>query len=143
MSGLIINYVLPPDASELHELLVPFLLRRVKSQVLKDLPHRSEVILFHGLSALQKKYYKAILTKDLGKCEQGRIQGEGFLWILTTPHPHFGGPQNFIEREIQLCACCECAAFQFLAVTPPPPPPPPPPPSFFGRVPFSCCNGSP
>ena len=31
-----------------------------------DLPEKSEVILYTGLSALQKKYYKAILTKDLG-----------------------------------------------------------------------------
>ena len=28
---------------------------------------KSEVILYSGLSALQKKYYKAILMKDLGK----------------------------------------------------------------------------
>ena len=33
---------------------------------MKDLPTKSEVILYHGMSALQKKYYKAILTKDLG-----------------------------------------------------------------------------
>ena len=37
------------------------------TQVLLDLPMKSEVILYCGLSALQKKYYKAILTKDLGK----------------------------------------------------------------------------
>ncbi|XP_014777205.1 chromodomain-helicase-DNA-binding protein 1-like isoform X1 [Octopus bimaculoides] len=49
--------------SELHQILKPFLLRRVKESVL-DLPNKSEVVLFHGLSALQKKLYKAILTKD-------------------------------------------------------------------------------
>jgi len=38
----------------------------VTIQVLLDLPEKSEVILYTGLSALQKKYYKAILTKDLG-----------------------------------------------------------------------------
>ena len=31
-----------------------------------DLPSKTEVVLYHGLSALQKKFYKAILTKDLG-----------------------------------------------------------------------------
>lgn len=51
--------------SDLHQLLQPFLLRRIKEQVLKDLPKKSEVILFHGLSTVQKKIYKAILTKDL------------------------------------------------------------------------------
>ena len=55
------------EKSELHDMLKPFLLRRVKNEVVKDLPKKSEVILYHGLSALQKKFYKAILTKDLGR----------------------------------------------------------------------------
>ncbi|CAH1226693.1 CHD1L [Branchiostoma lanceolatum] len=50
---------------ELHTMLQPFLLRRVKSEVIKDLPKKSEVILYHGLTSLQKKYYKAILMKDI------------------------------------------------------------------------------
>lgn len=53
-------------ASELHTLLQPFLLRRVKAQVATELPKKTEVVIYHGLSALQKKYYKAILMKDLG-----------------------------------------------------------------------------
>ena len=52
------------DASELHEILKPFLLRRVKNEVVKDLPNKSEMVLYHGLSSLQKKYYKAVLTRD-------------------------------------------------------------------------------
>lgn len=51
-------------ASEIHKILKPFILRRTKTQVLKDLPKRTEVVLYHGLAALQKKFYKAILTKD-------------------------------------------------------------------------------
>jgi len=47
--------------------LEPFLLRRVKAEVASDLPRKSELLLYHGMSALQKKYYKAILTKDLGE----------------------------------------------------------------------------
>lgn len=53
-------------ASELHRLLQPFLLRRVKAQVATELPKKTEVVIYHGMSALQKKYYKAILMKDLG-----------------------------------------------------------------------------
>lgn len=53
-------------ASELHKLLQPFLLRRVKAEVATDLPKKTEVVIYHGMSALQKKYYKAILMKDLG-----------------------------------------------------------------------------
>jgi len=35
--------------------------------VLKDLPGKSEVVLAHGISKLQAKLYKGILTKDLGR----------------------------------------------------------------------------
>ncbi|XP_064500490.1 chromodomain-helicase-DNA-binding protein 1-like isoform X5 [Pseudopipra pipra] len=56
-------------AKELHSLLQPFLLRRVKSEVAAELPKKVEVVLYHGMSALQKKYYKAILTKDLDAFE--------------------------------------------------------------------------
>ncbi|XP_043928021.1 chromodomain-helicase-DNA-binding protein 1-like isoform X2 [Protopterus annectens] len=50
--------------SELHNLLQPFLLRRVKADVASELPKKVEVVLYHGMSALQKHYYKAILMKD-------------------------------------------------------------------------------
>lgn len=56
----------PYTASELHKLLQPFLLRRVKADVATELPKKTEVVIYHGMSALQKKYYKAILMKDLG-----------------------------------------------------------------------------
>ncbi|XP_051021977.1 chromodomain-helicase-DNA-binding protein 1-like [Acomys russatus] len=57
------------SANELHRLLQPFLLRRVKAQVATELPKKTEVVMYHGLSALQKKYYKAILMKDLDAFE--------------------------------------------------------------------------
>ena len=62
--GRILNRI--ADISELHNILKPFLLRRTKSEVVTDIPSKTEVVLYHGLSALQKKFYKAILTKDLG-----------------------------------------------------------------------------
>ena len=55
----------PSVASALHSVVEPFLLRRVKSEVVQDLPGKSEVVLYTGLSVMQKNYYKAILTKDL------------------------------------------------------------------------------
>uniref|UniRef100_I3M906 Chromodomain helicase DNA binding protein 1 like n=2 Tax=Ictidomys tridecemlineatus TaxID=43179 RepID=I3M906_ICTTR len=57
------------DTSELHNVLQPFLLRRVKAEVAKELPKKTEVVIYHGMSALQKKYYKAILMKDLDAFE--------------------------------------------------------------------------
>lgn len=54
-------------AAELQSVLEPFLLRRVKSEVAVDLPKKTELVVYHGMSALQKKYYKALLMKDLGE----------------------------------------------------------------------------
>ena len=50
-----------------------FSLPTLTSQVLVDLPAKSEVILYTGPSTVQKKYYQAILMKDLG---EGRIDTE-------------------------------------------------------------------
>ncbi|ESN99682.1 hypothetical protein HELRODRAFT_113500, partial [Helobdella robusta] len=49
---------------KLHELLAPHMLRRMKMDVLKDIPSKSEFIVRIELSAMQKKYYKHILTKN-------------------------------------------------------------------------------
>ncbi|XP_030059898.1 chromodomain-helicase-DNA-binding protein 1-like isoform X2 [Microcaecilia unicolor] len=54
---------------ELHSLLQPFLLRREKADVAVDLPKKMELVVYHGMSVLQKKYYKAILMKDLDAFE--------------------------------------------------------------------------
>uniref|UniRef100_W5UIK8 Chromodomain-helicase-DNA-binding protein 1-like protein n=1 Tax=Ictalurus punctatus TaxID=7998 RepID=W5UIK8_ICTPU len=53
------------QAKELHRVLQPFLLRRVKAEVETELPKKVELVVYHGMSAVQKKYYKAILMKDL------------------------------------------------------------------------------
>ncbi|XP_020686638.1 CHD3-type chromatin-remodeling factor PICKLE isoform X2 [Dendrobium catenatum] len=50
--------------ARLHKLLAPHLLRRVKKDVMKDLPPKKELILRVDLSSKQKEYYKAILTRN-------------------------------------------------------------------------------
>ncbi|XP_010525929.1 PREDICTED: CHD3-type chromatin-remodeling factor PICKLE-like [Tarenaya hassleriana] len=50
--------------SRLHKMLAPHLLRRVKKDVLKDMPPKKELILRVDLSSEQKEYYKAILTRN-------------------------------------------------------------------------------
>ncbi|KAE8712388.1 SWI/SNF-related matrix-associated actin-dependent regulator of chromatin subfamily A member 5 [Hibiscus syriacus] len=47
------------------EVLRPFLLRRLKSDVEKGLPPKKETILKVGMSQMQKQYYRALLQKDL------------------------------------------------------------------------------
>lgn len=50
---------------KLHKVLKPFLLRRLKSEVEKSLPPKKEMILYVGLSTMQKEWYTKILRKDL------------------------------------------------------------------------------
>ncbi|KAK6438052.1 chromatin remodeling complex Adenosinetriphosphatase [Oleoguttula sp. CCFEE 5521] len=50
---------------QLHRVLRPFLLRRVKSDVEKSLLPKKEVNLYVGMSQMQTKWYKQILEKDI------------------------------------------------------------------------------
>ncbi|KAG0036912.1 hypothetical protein BGZ82_003471 [Podila clonocystis] len=50
---------------QLHKVLRPFLLRRIKSDVEKSLLPKKEVNLYVGLTAMQRKWYQRILEKDI------------------------------------------------------------------------------
>ena len=65
-------------------MLEPFLLRRVKAEVAADLPGKMELLVYHGMSALQKKYYKAILTKDLGERTVHKTRWKTHLWEIRV-----------------------------------------------------------
>jgi chromodomain-helicase-DNA-binding protein 7 len=52
------------QVSELHSVLKPFLLRRVKEDVEKSLPPKEETILEVTLTPIQKKFYKAIYERN-------------------------------------------------------------------------------
>ncbi|XP_063696031.1 chromodomain-helicase-DNA-binding protein Mi-2 homolog [Culicoides brevitarsis] len=52
------------QVKKLHEMLGPHMLRRLKADVLKSMPSKSEFIVRVELSAMQKKYYKYILTRN-------------------------------------------------------------------------------
>ncbi|XP_065564759.1 chromodomain-helicase-DNA-binding protein Mi-2 homolog [Artemia franciscana] len=52
------------QVKKLHDMLGPHMLRRLKSDVLKDMPSKSEFIVRVELSPMQKKYYKYILTRN-------------------------------------------------------------------------------
>jgi SNF2 family DNA or RNA helicase len=51
--------------TKLHEILRPFVLRRVKSEVLVDLPGKKEFIVYTQLQPLQEEYYTKLLKKEL------------------------------------------------------------------------------
>ncbi|KAM3875781.1 LOW QUALITY PROTEIN: chromodomain-helicase-DNA-binding protein 1-like [Diretmus argenteus] len=107
----------PALAAELQSVLEPFLLRRVKSEVAADLPKKTELVMYHGISALQKKYYKAILTKDLEAFgnEQGnktrllnilmqlrKCVDHPYLFDGVEPEPFEMG-EHLVEASGKLC----------------------------------------
>uniref|UniRef100_A0A667YDN3 Chromodomain helicase DNA binding protein 1-like n=1 Tax=Myripristis murdjan TaxID=586833 RepID=A0A667YDN3_9TELE len=102
---------------KLCRLLEPFLLRRIKSQVAADLPKKMELVVYHGMSALQKKYYKAILMKDVEAFgnEQGnktrllnilmqlrKCVDHPYLFDGVEPEPFEMG-EHLIEASGKLC----------------------------------------
>uniref|UniRef100_A0A667XVT5 Chromodomain-helicase-DNA-binding protein 1-like n=1 Tax=Myripristis murdjan TaxID=586833 RepID=A0A667XVT5_9TELE len=104
-------------ALELQGVLEPFLLRRIKSQVAADLPKKMELVVYHGMSALQKKYYKAILMKDVEAFgnEQGnktrllnilmqlrKCVDHPYLFDGVEPEPFEMG-EHLIEASGKLC----------------------------------------
>uniref|UniRef100_A0A8R1DYQ7 Chromodomain-helicase-DNA-binding protein 1 n=1 Tax=Caenorhabditis japonica TaxID=281687 RepID=A0A8R1DYQ7_CAEJA len=82
------------DITALHKKLHPFLLRRVKKDVEKSLPPKTEQILRVDMTAHQKQFYKWILTKnyrELSKGVKGSING-------------------FINLVMELKKCCNHAS---------------------------------
>ncbi|XP_036909592.1 chromodomain-helicase-DNA-binding protein 2 isoform X6 [Sturnira hondurensis] len=89
----------------LHKVLEPFLLRRVKKDVEKSLPAKVEQILRVEMSALQKQYYKWILTRNYKALAKGtRGSTSGFLNIVMElkkccNHCYLIRPPEENERE--------------------------------------------
>lgn len=77
----------------LHQQLEPYILRRVKKDVEKSLPAKVEQILRVEMTALQKQYYKWILTKNFDALRKGRK----------------GSTSTFLNIVIELKKCCNHA----------------------------------
>ncbi len=77
---------------QLHKVLRPFLLRRLKSDVEKSLPPKKETILKIGMSDMQKKYYGALLQKDMdavtGGADRSRLLNIVMQLRKCCNHPY-------------------------------------------------------
>jgi len=54
---------------KLHDMLAPHMLRRMKADVLKDIPSKSEFIVRIELSAMQKLVYHISLLLGMHECD--------------------------------------------------------------------------
>lgn len=82
----------------LHTVLQPFLLRRVKADVDKDIPPKTETKLYIGMTELQRQWYSKILLKDVaslnalkqggGNHDKSRLMNMLMQLRKCTNHPY-------------------------------------------------------
>nr|CAG8447490.1 7168_t:CDS:10 [Entrophospora candida] len=68
---------------QLHKVLRPFLLRRIKSDVEKSLLPKKEVNIYVGMSTMQRKWYQRILEKDIAAVNGALGKGESKTRLLN------------------------------------------------------------
>jgi SWI/SNF-related matrix-associated actin-dependent regulator of chromatin subfamily A member 5 len=68
---------------QLHKVLRPFLLRRVKSDVEKALKPKKEINIYVGMSEMQVKWYRRILEKDIDAVNGAVGKREGKTRLLN------------------------------------------------------------
>jgi SWI/SNF-related matrix-associated actin-dependent regulator of chromatin subfamily A member 5 len=81
--------------SQLHKILRPFMLRRLKKEVETSLPPKHETILFTGMSAVQKKLYKDILIRDIDALQGKSGNRTAILNIVMQLRKCAGHPYLF------------------------------------------------
>jgi SWI/SNF-related matrix-associated actin-dependent regulator of chromatin subfamily A member 5 len=81
--------------SQLHKILRPFMLRRLKKEVEKNLPPKHETILYTGMSAMQKKLYRDILIRDIDAIQGNSGSRTAILNIVMQLRKCAGHPYLF------------------------------------------------
>jgi len=100
---------------QIHRLLRPFMLRRLKSDVERHLPKKQEIYMFMGLSQQQKKLYKNILKGniDVVNGSRDRIQllnvlmqlkkvcNHPYLFDKVEPGPPFVDGEHLVDAAMK------------------------------------------
>mmetsp|Transcript_31886 Transcript_31886/g.66859 ORF Transcript_31886/g.66859 Transcript_31886/m.66859 type:complete len:1528 (-) Transcript_31886:307-4890(-) len=68
--------------TQLHGILRPFMIRRLKADVAKGLPPKTETLLMVGMSKMQKQLYKRLLLRDI-EAITGKNSGSGKTAVLN------------------------------------------------------------
>ena len=85
--------------AQLHKVLRPFLLRRLKADVEKGLPPKKETILKVGLTEMQRRYYKALIQKDIDSIQAGTGDRSRLLNIVMQLRKCCNHPYLFQGAE--------------------------------------------
>ncbi|XBW38073.1 hypothetical protein QEN19_003660 [Hanseniaspora menglaensis] len=105
---------------QLHSILSPFVLRRVKIDVEKALLPKIETNLYVGMTEMQKKWYKSLLTKDLDALNGSVAKSESktrllnivmqlrkccnhpYLFDGAEPGPPFTTDEHLVENSAKM-----------------------------------------
>jgi SWI/SNF-related matrix-associated actin-dependent regulator of chromatin subfamily A member 5 len=85
--------------SQLHKILRPFMLRRLKKEVEKSLLPKHETILYTGMSVMQKKLYRDILIRDIDALQGNSGSRTSILNIVMQLRKCAGHPYLFPGAE--------------------------------------------
>jgi SNF2 family DNA or RNA helicase len=88
----------------LHKVLRPFMLRRLKSDVEKELPPKKETYIFVGMSEMQKKLYKAVLVRDIDAVSGSSKEKNRLLNIIMQLRKAANHPYGSYFSFCLLCA---------------------------------------
>jgi SWI/SNF-related matrix-associated actin-dependent regulator of chromatin subfamily A member 5 len=100
-----------PDAvvKQLHKVLRPFLLRRVKADVEHSLLPKKEINLYVGMTEMQRKWYRMLLEKDIdavnGKLDDNDRIAHSHL-TYTGASGKKEGKTRLLNIVMQLRKCC-------------------------------------
>jgi SWI/SNF-related matrix-associated actin-dependent regulator of chromatin subfamily A member 5 len=100
---------------QLHKVLRPFLLRRVKADVEKSLLPKKESNVYVGMTDMQRKWYRSLLEKDIdavnGVSIGGKKEGKTRLLNIVMQlrkccnHPYlFDGAVRLVPSTLADCA---------------------------------------
>eukprot|EP00906_Rhabdomonas_costata_P016132 RCo023151 len=99
--------------SQLHKLLKPFMLRRLKCDAAADLPPKKEIYISCGLSGMQRDWYARVLAKDAQVVNQGgsmsrlknvlmqlrKVCDHPYLFEGAEPGPPFVTDETIVESS--------------------------------------------
>lgn len=90
----------------LHQILTPFMLRRLKSDVTLEVPPKKEVIVYAPLTAKQESFYKAVVNKSiskmLGQENMGLSESPSGAQCTPRGRPRRGCKQTVNYEEVEV-----------------------------------------
>lgn len=115
------------EVKKLHEVIRPYLLRRMKEDVEKSIPPKEEIIVEVEPTLIQKKYYKAILEKNREFLKRGIKKASNVPSLMNVMmeirkicnHPFLikGAEDRIFEEYLQQMQAQHGPSFEYLVRT--------------------------